>query len=80
MNKKKVYTKAFAWGRREHKFEGLTNWALLITIIFFWFALYRQSWCLVKVSFYMIVVSFFIHLLARLCHRIEKRYHEKAHN
>jgi len=72
-----VSATGFWWGRAEHWFERTTNWCLLATILLFWFAIYQRSWDIVTVSFIAMAVTFGIHIIARVCHRIEKHYHNK---
>ena len=79
MDKKKVYRKAFWWGGAEHRWEAFTNWALLITVVFFAFSIYRESWFLIRFTFILTSLCFFIHCIARLCHRVEKKYHKLLH-
>jgi len=79
LSKKTAYRKAFWWGNLEHKLESFTNWLMFIVVMIFWFVLYKQWWFLARYCFYGLVLTFLVHLLARFCHRREKKFHRISH-
>lgn len=70
-----VSATGFWWGKQEHRFERWTNYLLVATIILFYYSLYHDY--LKKYAFYALLITFVVHLTARICHRIEKYYHNK---
>ena len=77
--KARSYTKGFTWGKREHQLESWTNMALFVTLIVFSVAFYLRSWYLMHFVLAWLLISISVHLIARLCHRFEKKWHNKAH-
>jgi len=77
--KAKSYTKGFAWGKKEHCLERWSNMALFVTLILFSIAFYLHSWFLMHFVLAWLIISISVHLTARLCHRFEKKWHNKAH-
>jgi len=72
------YKKGFAFGKKEHRLEHWTNSALFVTVILFVIVWYLRSWFLFYFAFAWLLLSLGIHLIARLCHRSERKYHSKA--
>ena len=75
LSKNDAIRKGFSFGKLEHKLERWTNMALAVTIILFLFAFYRRSWFIMYFVLGWLVISYCIHLVARLCHRRERRWH-----
>jgi len=79
-SRKRLFKTAFTWGRNEHYLESLTN-ALLIPTIIFAFANYfginpiKNSH---EVVLSLLTICFSVHMLARFCHRKERKYHRRA--
>lgn len=71
---------AFAMGRHEHFLESLTNALLFPTIILAWINYFNII--SIKNSDEMVLMlltlSFTIHMIARYCHRRERKFHRKA--
>ena len=68
MNNKRM---AYTFARYEHKFENLTNIAIIITTIVAYF---------IKINiivFSLIITIAVIHAIARICHVFEKHYFNK---
>ena len=78
-DKAKCYTKAFSFGKREHRLERWTNMSLFVTLILFSIAFYLHSWYLMHFVLAWLIISISVHLTARLCHCFEKKWHKIAH-
>jgi len=78
--KKNLFSIAFMYGRHEHYLEALTN-ALFIPTIVIAFANYfdvnpiKNSQ---EIVLSLLTICFTIHMLARFCHRREKKFHTLA--
>jgi len=78
IDRKKAFSKAFWWGNAEHKLEKLTNWLLLFDVMVFWYFIYKKTFLVARIGFYLLLFVFFVHLIARFCHRREKKFHRIA--
>jgi len=76
--RKRYFKKAFKWGKREHTLEKLTNKLLVNTLLVGGLALITRSVIILYVLIITIITTTITHLLARWCHRKEKKYHKKA--
>lgn len=79
-DKKKLFSTAFKWGRKEHNLESLTNYLLFPTVILAWIDYFYDItvWDMTQTIVLMITISFFVHILARCCHLREKKFHKAA--
>ena len=78
-SKKKLFRIAFMWGRNEHFFESLTNYLLFPTVLLVWINHFYNRWKIADaIILYLVTISFGVHMLARYCHKREKKYHKAA--
>ena len=63
------------WGWKEHKWEKYSNWMLLSgSVIAIGYLYTKWDWLTYLLAIWIILTTF-IHSIARLFHRLEKRYY-----
>jgi len=61
----------FMFAVYEHIFEGITNIFLIASVVLVYLSIQNQN--LIKFAFAIVVLTAIIHLIARLCHKIERK-------
>ena len=79
-SKKRLFRTAFTWGRNEHYLESLTNALFLAVIIFAWSNYFGINPIKNTDEFILslLTLCFAVHILARFCHKKERKYHRRA--
>lgn len=74
MSKRNQYTKGFAWGRREHKFESLMTKFLLVAVAGVGLSLLFEWDLLRAIVLGLLVIVLLFRLLTAFAHGREKHY------